>query len=174
MDEMNAVQTENNKGNLKTGEQPDQPGDNLKVFRFDTDIAWAFYDEDNGLWAFVSVDIFDFCADLPSFDLVSFQEIVQEEGDDFVRIVQQIKGTDVNVSVWDVPVPFDCSLMESNEPLFVGTGSFVYTDNDLNPDGQNANTWGLRLRGEGISVNFHAFVNAKGDNFRINTNIHLK
>lgn len=56
---------------------------------------------------------------------------------------------------------FYCSELQTYELLFEGTGSFVYTDNDVVPDGQNTNTRGLRLNGEGISINYHAMAKDK-------------
>ena len=147
----------------------------MKVYRFDGYYIWKLYDEDNGLTAWVGQDVFAACSGLPSLDMVNFQEIVKDEDDDFVRIVQQIKGKDVSVSVWDTDVS-NCQDVADNEAVFVGAGSLVYTDNDVLPDGQNMNTWGMRLHGDGISINFHTMFDPDdpANTWKSRTRIHVK
>jgi hypothetical protein len=150
-DERNAIQT-------RSG-QPDQPGDNMKVYRYEGEFIWQFYDAETDSYSFVNFDVIGLCnGDLDIVNVLSFQDIVKEVEGDSAVIHTLVKGKDVSVSVWNL-IPDDCDDVTSNEPLFNGTAKFIYNDNDFNAfdnDNPNKNVYGFRLVGKGILITFHA------------------
>lgn len=139
---------------LKSG-APDQPGNNLKVFRSEDISGWALWDAKSNLLAVVGIDPVQWCSDGTGFDILSFQQILKDEGDDFPRIHLLINQDDVTVTIWDSP-EVDCEMFSSKEPIYRGTGHLIVTDNDVVPDEQNTNSWGIRFNGEGVNVKYHA------------------
>ena len=135
------------------------------VYRFEDILRWVFIDFDRGLVAFVGADIYSRCATGDWLtDLVSFQDVVRDEGDEVPRINELIKGDDVKVSVWNFIDVGDCQYInDGGAAVYSGTGDYVFTDNDVSPDGQNQNTWGLRLHGDGITIIYKASFD--GENF---------
>lgn len=145
------------------------------VYRFEDHLGWGFIDFERGLVAFVGADRYSFCADEGWLtDLVSFQDVVRDEGDEIPRINELIKGDNVKVSVWNLgtPCPY---INEGGAAVYSGTGDYVFTDNDVSPDGQNQNTWGLRLHGDGITIIYKAsFDGVNGETFTDKTRILVK
>lgn len=146
---------------LKSG-KPAQPGDNLKVFRYETSgYYYLLYDEVSNLTAVVGVDIRQLYLDggQASFDVLYVQEIVKEgdEGES-PRVHLKVNQDDITVEVWEGQIIYVSQLF-SAEPVYSGTGHLVYTDNDaISPlnDNKNLNVWGLRLNGKGINTKYHA------------------
>ncbi len=142
---------------LKSG-APAQPGDNMKVYRYQDISWWGLYDAEADLTAFVGIDVLEFCASqgTEGLDVLNFQDIVKDQGEDAPRIHSLIKGKDVSFSVWSGPVVYCSDLVDMVQ---MGTGHLVYTDNDvvsyLNED-DNVNVWGLRFNGEGVNIKYRA------------------
>jgi hypothetical protein len=148
---------------LKSG-KPAQPGDNLKVFRYEEGgYYYQFYDEETDLTAFVGVDIRELVngGGLASFDVLNIQNIVKEwdEGKSS-RIHVLVNQDDITVEVWEGLI-YDVSQLFSVDPIYSGTGHMAYTDSDNGSyfnDNKNTSTWGLRLNGEGISIIYHGIL----------------
>jgi len=139
---------------LKSG-RPDQPGDNLKVFRYEATNLLIFIDEGTNLVAVVGNFV-----DWSTFNV---QEIYVDEGDEInaPRIIQQVKQKDLPILVWEFnpESPINWENLLSTEPVFEGTGHMVYTDNDVaapDRDGNNYNAFGCRINGVGINIKYHA------------------
>jgi len=157
--ETELIQSDENQDlSLKSG-SPDQPGDNMKVFRFDGYYVWILSDEESGLSAVIGGDAQSLCTGggwAP--DLLSFQDIVKVAEDDNPRVHRLLKGEGVNVNVWGA-VPLNCGAILTFEPVFSGTGDYISTDNDVfsyERNNKNTNVWGLTLKGDGISIKYHA------------------
>lgn len=164
---------------LKSG-SPDQPGDNMKVYRFEGYYVWVLTDIESGLTAVIGGDATSVCTTgdwLP--DLLTFQDIVKEEVviDDAPRVHRLLKGDDVSVNVWGA-VPLTCFDVLNVEPVFSGAGDYVSTDNDLiayDRDNDNTNVWGLRLNGDGIQIIYHAMWDGEDPStFKESTRIKVK
>ncbi|WP_340112593.1 hypothetical protein [Maribellus mangrovi] len=142
---------------LKSG-KPNQPGDNLKVFRYQGEtVGYVIYDEKSNLMAFVGGDVREFCSGGWDVDILNLQEIVLEDGGDFPRVIQLKKGDEVRVQVYNLSY-WDCDILASTEPVFVGKGHYVFTDNDAfawDGEGNNTNVYGFRLNGDGVTVIWH-------------------
>ncbi len=148
---------------LKSG-KPDQPGDNLKVFRSEeAGYYYMFYDEETDLTAFVGVDIRQLYSGggMASMDVLNIQNIIKEgaEGES-PRVHVLVNQDDVTVEVWQGYI-YDASQLFSTGPVYSGKAHIVFTDNDnLSYDNNNKNTgvWGLRLNGEGIRIIYHGIL----------------
>jgi hypothetical protein len=142
---------------LKSG-KPAQPGNNLKVFRFDVKgIAYELYDENTNLTAWIGVDIRQYLKErtLASWDLITIQQILKKDGDGLHLMVNQ---DDITVEVWEGNIGNDYWKLFAADPIYSGTGHVVFTQNEnLSPSSEDNyfRVWGLRLNGDGINVRYH-------------------
>ncbi len=137
--------------------QPDQPGDNLKVFRFEGTYTIRVYDADQDLFAWVGIDIPAFCSGDPEGrDVLEFQDVVKGldlTTGEFEKVIRQIKGDDVSVFITDYPGN-SCAGLVNNE-VFSSSGRMVFTDNDFfafDNENKNRNAYGFTLIGEDIKI----------------------
>lgn len=159
-DELNSNSIKDLETQLKS-QAPEQPGSNMKVYRYEDSYTFFIRDYEKDLLAVISLDVISLCTgNGPNLEPVSFQDIVLEEGseNEAPRINQLIKGENVKVSIWSSGI-LACSYFLNNEPVFEGIGDYVFTDNDsfaFDRNGSNSNAFGMTFKGEGIKILWRA------------------
>lgn len=98
---------------------------------------YGFLDANSGLAALVGVNDFStFCVSFEDgIDEFPFKDLLLPDADpDLRRVMEQVKGTDVSISVWDLDVfqgGFCATGRAGYRPIAVGTVHYINTDNDL-------------------------------------------
>lgn len=148
-----------------------QVSEGAKVVRYEFDYGFKFIDDNTLNVAWVNLDVIELCNGNRVRDMLDIQEVIRGEKDGSDRIKTLFKGREVAVVIYERD--FDtCAEYFDAEPLFSGTGSFIWNDNDSNQDGTNANSYGFNLQGDGISIVFHSVFNANKS--KQTTRINLK
>ena len=131
-----------------------------QVLRTEFDYGFKFIDENTLNVAWVNLDLLAFCNGERIREMLDIQEVIRQEKDGTLRIKSQFKGKDVQIAVYESDFETCTEYIEA-EPLFKGTGRLIWNDNDFqqDADGKHANSYGISVQGEGISIIFRAVYN---------------
>jgi hypothetical protein len=153
-------------GDNTTASLMKESGPGAWVFKYDYNIGWWFLDE-NGLLLTLGInDLSKYCdRQPPYFDEFAFKDIYLPNADpELRRIMEQANGGDVAALLFQVDLlPPETPLRSyicGKTPIFFGTASFIYTDNDAIAylqDNENANAFGYKAHGILTGLNGHPY-----------------